>query len=610
MSGVTIAWAMAAAVSLTLGAINLLVWLFDRRAIGNLLFAIIAVAVAAMARTEVGMMHAQVPAEYAFWVRWCHVPIFFIILGTMLFVRIYFGTGRTWLAWLVAGIRCVVLVGNFLVEPNFNWQEISRLDRMMFFGEQVSVIGQAVTRSWQWLPTLSVVLYTVFAVDASWALWRKGGIEDKRRAAVIGGGIIGFVVLSILLSQLVVWGVLRLPILISPPFLILLAAMGFELGRDVMRANRMAVELREAAGNMNLAAAAVNLGLWTRDLGNGQVWANAHWRALFGFGPGEPLDFGRFVQRVHPDDCETVRQILDNAIKGAGRYEAEYRVLLPDGRVRWITSRGQVESDAKGRPMLIRGVSADMTQRREAELELQHNRTELTHLSRVNVLGELAGALAHELNQPLTAILSNAQVARQMAPVTPEDQAELGVILEDIKSDAKRAGGIIHGLRAMFRKEGPADAQPMDLNEAVMQALELLNSEIVARKVKVTLRLGQDLPPVRAGRVEIQQVLINLVLNALDALKGDAVRGVLEIATECRDGQLQLTVSDNGPGIPPAIMGRLFDPFVSSKNGGLGLGLAISRGIAERYRGKLEAENRPGGGALFRLTVATTGISS
>jgi len=610
MSWLTIIWSLAAGMSLTLAAINVLVWLFDRRNLGNLLFAIIAASVAAMARTELGMMHAATPAEYGEWMRWSHVPIFFIIPGMVLFVRVHLGTGRLWLAWIIFAIRCVVLAGNFLVQPNFNWQEITSLERVVLLGEEVSVVGHAVVRSWQWLPTLSVVLYAGFVIDASLVLWRKGGPEERRRVLVLGVGMIGFVVVSILLSQLVIWGVVRMPILISPPFTILIAAMGFELCRDTLRANRVAEELRDASENLNLAAAAVHLGLWSRDLVRNQLWANAQWRHLFGFKPAEALNFEQYLQRLHPDDRESVRRSLAKAVADAGHYEMEYRVTLAGGQVRWIVSRGRVESDAAGRPVLMRGVSADVTRRREAELELQRNRTELAHLSRVSVLGELAGALAHELNQPLTAILSNAQVARQMAPATSShDRAELEVILEDIKSDARRAGGIIHGLRAMFRKDGPTGAQPMDLNEAVVQTLELLNSEIIARKVKLVLQLGADLPPASAGRVEIQQVLINLVLNALDALKSDALRGLLEIATEHRTGWLHLTVRDNGPGIPEALKGCLFDPFVSSKQGGLGLGLAICRSIADRYHGKLVAENLPAGGALFRLTVPAAGTS-
>ena len=238
-----------------------------------------------------------------------------------------------------------------------------------------------------------------------------------------------------------------------------------------------------------------------------------------------------------------------------------------------------------------------------AEAEAQQHLNEVAHLTRVATLGELSSALAHELNQPLAAILGNAQVGcRDLQDGTP-DLPEISAILDDIAVDAKRAGGIIHGMRAMFRKDVMTEPQPVDLNEAVTQTLGLLHSEIVSRKIPTDLLLGEDLPLARAGRVEIQQILINLILNGLDAMKSADPEARLKISTVCRGGWLELCVHDGGPGIPPEMIDRLFEPFVSSKQEGLGLGLAISRSIAERFHGKLLADNDPGGGAMFRLTL-------
>jgi hypothetical protein len=193
MSWLTVLWSMAAAASLTLGAINVIVWLFDRRNLGNLLFAVIAATVAVTARQELGMMHAETPAEYSEWIRWCHVPAFFMLSGMVLFVRTRLGTGRLWLMWTVIALRFVILLGNFLVHPNFNWAADPTLQRMNFLGEQVSVIGHATVRSWQWLATLSTVLFSAFVLDASLTLWRKGGREERRRVVLVGGGMMGFV---------------------------------------------------------------------------------------------------------------------------------------------------------------------------------------------------------------------------------------------------------------------------------------------------------------------------------------------------------------------------------------------------------------------------------
>lgn len=241
--------------------------------------------------------------------------------------------------------------------------------------------------------------------------------------------------------------------------------------------------------------------------------------------------------------------------------------------------------------------------RKQVERELLAQREELTHLSRVTVLGELTNSLAHELSQPLTAMHSNIHAGRRNLNSANPDLTELAAIFDDLDADANRARDIIHGMRAMLRKEAPADAPLLDLNDVVNKTLHLLRGEIIGRKQEVSLHLAAALPPVRAVRVEVKQVLINLVINALDAMKAAPGRGPLEIATARRDNTVTITVRDTGPGIPQEIMPRIFDPFFSTKPGGLGLGLSISRHIMERFGGKLQAENHPDGGAVFRMIL-------
>src|SRR4051794_14405972 len=221
MNLIAVVWSMAAGAALTLAVVHLLVWAFDRTARANLMFSIIALAVAGMAPTELGMMQARSPEEYGLWVRWFHVPLFFAIVGMVLFVRLHLGTGRAWLAWTVIAMRSVVLVGNFLLpQPNFTWREIQSLRHVTFLGENVAAIAQATVGPGQWFATASVILFTGFVVDAALTLWRRGGTEHRRRAVVVGGGIVAFVVISIAQTQMVVWGITHMPVLMSPPFLI------------------------------------------------------------------------------------------------------------------------------------------------------------------------------------------------------------------------------------------------------------------------------------------------------------------------------------------------------------------------------------------------------
>jgi signal transduction histidine kinase len=235
--------------------------------------------------------------------------------------------------------------------------------------------------------------------------------------------------------------------------------------------------------------------------------------------------------------------------------------------------------------------------------QLRTNQLELAHLSRVSVLGEMAGALAHEVNQPLAAILSNAQVGSRSMNKGEPDLVEIHAILDDIANDAKRAGGIIHGMRAMLKKDQPPDPHPLPVNPTIHQVLAMLQGEISSRGVTIELDLEEPLPHTHFNRVELQQVLINLVMNSLDAMKQNPRGAQLKVST-ARDGNhVAITIHDSGPGITADIMPQLFDPFFSTKPGGLGLGLPISKSIAEHFGAQLHATNHPHGGAMFELRM-------
>ena len=225
-----------------------------------------------------------------------------------------------------------------------------------------------------------------------------------------------------------------------------------------LRRRRLAERsLRESQERMSLAADAANLGIWIRDLAGDRIWATDKWRELFGFEKSEQLDMHRFLRRLHPGDREPVSQTLANAQERGGGYETVYRIVLPDGRVRWISSHGRVECNGDGKPVLVRGVSLDITARKQAEQELDERRGELAHLARVTMLGELSGSLAHELNQPLTAILSNAQAAEHYLAEDAPDLAQVREILADVVAEDERAGEVIRRLRlALEERRGPA----------------------------------------------------------------------------------------------------------------------------------------------------------
>jgi C4-dicarboxylate-specific signal transduction histidine kinase len=246
----------------------------------------------------------------------------------------------------------------------------------------------------------------------------------------------------------------------------------------------------------------------------------------------------------------------------------------------------------------------DLTARKRAELEAQQHRAEAAHAARAATLGELAAGLAHELNQPLAAIMTNVQASRRLLTSEQPPMALIGEILDDIASDDVRAVEIIRRMRALLVK-GQMDVQPLDLNELVGDVLRLVASDAILRRVRVHRRIEPDLPGLNGDRVQLQQVILNLVVNGLEAMSEIPVsRRHLSIETDLLDdGLVALTVRDHGPGIAPELLGKIYEPFFSTKPDGLGMGLSICRSIAEAHGGRLRAANHPSGGAVFEFAL-------
>jgi PAS domain S-box-containing protein len=374
-----------------------------------------------------------------------------------------------------------------------------------------------------------------------------------------------------------------------------------------MRRRRRAENLVAASEQrMSLAAVSANIGLWRWDVATGDVWVTEHCQKLLGLRPRETLE--GFLQAVHPDDRPVVRRAIEAAISTDEPFETEYRLILPDDSIRWLSARGSAVRDASGGSTRLMGVIVDISQRKQAELESDLQRQELAHLTRVGVLGELSGALAHELGQPLAAIFSNAQAAQRFLAQEPVDLREIREILDDILAEDKRASEVIRRLRAMLKK-GQAQLQPLDLNDVTTEVLDLARADLMGRSVGVTTRLAPDLPAVRGDRIQLQQVLLNLILNACEAMSdNDPAERQLAIVTAPNGlGTAQISVIDRGNGIPANMLERLFEPFVTTKAQGLGLGLSISRSIVTAHGGRVWAANNPDRGASFFVVLPAAG---
>jgi signal transduction histidine kinase len=256
------------------------------------------------------------------------------------------------------------------------------------------------------------------------------------------------------------------------------------------------------------------------------------------------------------------------------------------------------------RLQLLGEVFANTLSRRRAEMEGQRLREDLAHIGRVSTVGELTASLAHELNQPLTAILANAQAVRRILDAGQPDLIEVRAIVDDIVDDDKRASDVIGRLRSLLKK-GALERSSLDMSELVGQVARLVAADAVLRGVVIQLELAPDLTPVAADRVQLQQVVMNLVLNGLDAMRDSAVGGRILLLRTAREGEgsVAVTVEDSGAGIASTELGQVFDAFYTTKANGLGMGLAIVKSIVEAHGGRVEARNNPTGGATFSFAL-------
>jgi two-component system sensor kinase FixL len=274
------------------------------------------------------------------------------------------------------------------------------------------------------------------------------------------------------------------------------------------------------------------------------------------------------------------------------------------GKIRWLQTvkRPILAADGSGNQVL--GASSDITRRKQTELELQEQRAEIAHVARVSTMGELAASLAHELNQPLTAILSNAQAALRFMSSKPAHLDDVREILEDIVKDNSRAGEVIRRMRALAKKEALEFAS-LDLASLIRDVVLLLHSDAILQNVNIVLELDDDLPAVRGDKVQLQQVVLNLMLNAFDAMRDSPVsKRSVKLRLEANGaGLLQASVRDCGTGLSGDKLDKIFQPFYTTKGEGLGMGLSICRSIIEAHGGRLWAENNPDYGATFYFTV-------
>ena len=599
MNWLTLIWAVGLGACLTLGFMHFSIWWRSRRAWAQLSFFVAALGLAGLAACEMGSIKAQSAEWFGDLVRYAHLATGVFTVGAVAFLHFYFGTTSRWLLYAALLTRGVAVLLNFTTGTSLHFDSVTSIERITFLGELASIPGVAVANPWLPAGPLAAFAFLVYVVDASVRLWRKGGTEARQRAVVVGGSFGVFLVLASAQAAVVATGIARIPFLVSLPFMAIVLAMGFELSREVLQAARTALELRRNKERLTLAATAARLALWEWDISKDSIWFSGAGSTLYGMPEGQSVNREKFESVVHPEDRARVREAIDRAVVQGEPYLVEYRVSLPDGSCRRMSAVGKVERDEQGRAIQLRGVSMDVTERRLAEEESVRQRGELAHLSRVATLGELSGSLAHELNQPLAVVLSNAQAAQRLLGREVPDLDEVRDILDDIISEDKRAGEVIKRLRALL-KHGETSLQNLSMESVVHDVLALMRSDLIERGVTVRCDFPSDLQTVAGDPVQLQQVVLNLVLNACEAMADiPAMEKVVHVSAVQTLGQVRLAVLDQGCGLPEGGAQRIFEPFFTTKKEGLGMGLAICRSIAIAHGGHLSAESLPAGTVIY-----------
>ena len=379
-----------------------------------------------------------------------------------------------------------------------------------------------------------------------------------------------------------------------------ITAVAAQLSLAIER-KRAEEELREREARISLAAESADLAFWVIYPERNTAWMSDRGRAMYGFDAAIPLNRELICSRVHPDERDAVHKAFDRACASHETFESEHRLVLPYGKTRWVIVRGRCLEDEHGNLLELIGVTIDVSAQKQSELQLQIQREEMSHLNRVALMGEMTASVAHELNQPLTAIANNASAARRFLERGNIDPVLLQQLLQDMVADSQRAGEVIRGIRALVRKDKTVVRSALNLNAVIADTLRLVSSDIVLRESVVITEMDHSLPQVEAVPVQIQQVLLNLIMNALDAVESrpPAERRIL-INTRSLNGEsAEVSVRDFGTGLPKDRPDKVFDHFFSTKQTGMGMGLTIVRSIIETHGGKISAENAPDHGARF-----------
>ena len=374
---------------------------------------------------------------------------------------------------------------------------------------------------------------------------------------------------------------------------------------DLTERKRVDEALMRSEGYLAEAQKLTHTGSWAWDPRNEQVqYCSEEMFHIYGLDPPSSLPSREnFRQQIHPEDRDWVNQRFEESLRKKIDTSAEYRVLLRDGTIRHISASGHPVLNEDGELIQFIGTAVDVTKRKQAEDSLREIEAKLTHMNRVGTMGEFAASLSHEILHPIATARNNARAGMRFLEMDPPNVGEAKEAFDCVVRDADRARDIVGRMRDHMKKVPPRKER-LDFNAALSEVLVLAQSVIQKYGVSVQTRLADGLLPVFADRIQVQQVLLNLILNAAEAMGSAEERArELSIRTQQDGPDVLVTVRDSGPGIDPEHIDRVFDAFYTTKSSGTGMGLAICQSIINAHGGKLWAEANQPRGAVFHFTL-------
>jgi len=347
------------------------------------------------------------------------------------------------------------------------------------------------------------------------------------------------------------------------------------------------------------------MGSWAHNVSSGTLFASPELLRIFGRDPDEEkLTVEKFRERIHPADLRFIEAVANKSTNEKTDFEFDYRIVLPEGSIKWVYSVAHPVFDDSGDLLEYIGTIIDVTERKETEDALRQAQADLAHVSRVTTMGELVASIAHEVNQPLGAIVTNGHACVRLLSRETPDLDKSREVIERMIGEGMRASKVIKRIRDLLHKTPPEKA-PLNINEPIQEVIALVSSDVHRSRVKLFADLASDLPPVIGDRVQLQQVILNLILNAKDAMSTVQThpRELLITSRKSKSGEVVVAVRDSGKGLDPGDADRIFDPFFSTKPEGMGLGLSISRTIIEDHHGTLWATPNEDKGATIQFAL-------